>query len=70
MNNTLYPQFQPDEDSLLRKSNSVESVHSKRYLSALQSDVLVDGRPSPEGAECGTPPAVPPRLDKMDINSG
>jgi len=50
----------PSQEPLpeLKKSNSVESVSSKRYLSALDSD----HRPRPEGAET-LPPTVPPRLD-------
>lgn len=67
----------------------MESMNSKRYLSALDSEVdgvgklrpeagevrlpppeTVDvGRMRPEGAE-HIPPAVPPRIDKIDINSG
>ena len=68
-----------EPDASLRKSTSVESVNSKRYLSALDSDIpgLGDagrqegrdaGRPRPEGAE-QVPPLVPPRVDKMDLNN-
>ncbi|XP_063690015.1 rap guanine nucleotide exchange factor 6-like [Bolinopsis microptera] len=66
-----------DTESSLRKSSSVESVNSKRYLSALENDIpgLGDtarqedvGRPRPEGAE-QLPPVVPPRVDKMDLNN-
>eukprot|EP00116_Pleurobrachia_bachei_P000614 sb/3460876/ len=50
----------------LRKSASVESVNSKRFLSALDEPIGSD-RPVPDGADRPIPPAVPPRLD---LNSG
>lgn len=70
---------QVETENTLRKSNSVESVNSKRYLSALESDIpgVGDtgrdagrdaGRPRPEGAEQSAP-VVPPRVDKMDLNN-
>ena len=62
---------------------SVESMNTKRYLSALenaathltppesevQSDRAAVGRPRPEGAE-HLPPPLPPRIDKIDLTSG